>query len=248
MFVEGNEIAKDIQEILEKEEDVKEFLEEICCWPTLHADTRDMLTNGKYRGVVLGQLTVDPTNTREGRQQATQWLEEDRQSTAVKVYRRGKEMVSYLAESLGEKVYNNEAVILINHSRRLFNMESELIKVKTSGAANVSNLGWRSFKSAALFFKPAIFTRITEEEMREQYREFNRRLEDISRKKETMGLSSKKILSLFFDPKMKMYVDIEGVLSVMARACVSKGVEAIVESWVSVMENHCSSVRWIHFI
>jgi hypothetical protein len=248
MVVERDEVAEDIKEILEKEEDVKEILEEICCWPALHADTRDMLKKGKYRGVVLGQLTMDPTNTREGRQQATQWLEEDRQSTAIKVYRRAEELVSFLVEGLGEKVYNNEAIIMMNHSRRLLNIESELIKVKTNGAANVSNLGWRGFKSAALFFEPAVFTRITEEELREQYREFNRRLEEISMKKETMGLSSKKILSLFFDPKMKMYVDIEGVLSVLARACVSKGVEAIVESWVSVMENHCTSVRWINFV
>ena len=29
------------------------------------------------------------------------------------------------------------------------------------------------------------------------------------------------------------------------RACVSHGVEATVESWVSVMENHCSKVRGI---
>ena len=37
----------------------------------------------------------------------------------------------------------------------------------------------------------------------------------------------------------------EGLLSVLARACLVMGVEAIVESWVSVMENHSSSVRCI---
>ena len=31
----------------------------------------------------------------------------------------------------------------------------------------------------------------------------------------------------------------------LARACVTQGVEATVESWVSVMENHCSKVRGI---
>ena len=31
----------------------------------------------------------------------------------------------------------------------------------------------------------------------------------------------------------------------LARACVTSGVEAIVESWVSVLENHSSSVRSI---
>ena len=60
-----------------------------------------------------------------------------------------------------------------------------------------------------------------------------------------MELSSKEIFSLLLNPKENLYKDIEGVLSVMARACVTQGVEATVESWVSVMENHCSKVRGI---
>ena len=60
-----------------------------------------------------------------------------------------------------------------------------------------------------------------------------------------MELSSKEVFSLLLDPKENLYKDTEGVLSVMARACVSHGVEATVESWVSVMENHCSKVRGI---
>ena len=45
------------------------------------------------------------------------------------------------------------------------------------------------------------------------------------------------------DPKEKLCKNIEGPLSVLARASVTKGVEAIVESWVSVMENHSNSAR-----
>ena len=65
----------------------------------------------------------------------------------------------------------------------------------------------------------------------------------MGKNKDNLELSSKEILSLFLNPKNKMYMDIEGILSVLARACVSQGVEAIVESWVSVLENHCSAVR-----
>ena len=53
------------------------------------------------------------------------------------------------------------------------------------------------------------------------------------------------IIAKFLDPKEDLYKDIEGPLSVLARACVAQGVEAIVESWVSVLENHSSSVRGI---
>ena len=50
---------------------------------------------------------------------------------------------------------------------------------------------------------------------------------------------------MLFYPENKLYKDIEGVLSVLARACVTSGVEAIVESWVSVLKGHSSRVRGI---
>ena len=71
------------------------------------------------------------------------------------------------------------------------------------------------------------------------------RVQGRERKESNLQLDSKQILSLFFDPAKKLYLDIEAVLSVMARACVSQGVEAVVESWVSVMENHASPVRCV---
>ena len=39
--------------------------------------------------------------------------------------------------------------------------------------------------------------------------------------------------------------DVETVLYILAWACLVKGVEAVVESWVSVLENHTSSIRGI---
>ena len=56
-------------------------------------------------------------------------------------------------------------------------------------------------------------------------------------------MSSLQILGKFLDPKEKLCMNIEGPLAVLARASVTKGVEAIVESWVSVMENHSNSAR-----
>ena len=66
-----------------------------------------------------------------------------------------------------------------------------------------------------------------------------------SKQKGKQDLTSRQIISKFLDPKENLYEGIEGVLSLLTRACVTSGVEAIVESWVSVLENHSSSVRSI---
>ncbi len=51
---------------------------------------------------------------------------------------------------------------------RLLGISSDMVRIKTSGAVNVSTLTWRSFKSPASFFEPAVFIRVPEEEMRVQ--------------------------------------------------------------------------------
>ncbi len=107
-----------------------------------------MLGKGSYRAVVLGHLTTDHTRTRAGAAVGRQWLEEDRQST-VEVSKRACEVVTFLVEGLRDKVYRNVDVIMINHSRRLLGVSSDMVRIKTSGAVAVSTLTWRSFRSAA---------------------------------------------------------------------------------------------------
>ena len=216
-----------------------------CPWPYLHADINEVVNKGKYRGCVLGQLVPDSTCTREGRRQEARWLEENRESTIEKVLKRADDVVNNLYKGLEEKIYDQAALDMLNHSRRLLNVRSDLEKMKDNSAADLSNLGGKGFKTSAEFFEPDIFKRVTEDELRLQYREYNRKLEHLARKESNLQLDSKQILSLFFDPAKKLYLDIEAVLSVMARACVSQGVEAVVESWVSVMENHASPVRCV---
>ena len=42
---------------------------------------------------------------------------------------------------------------------------------------------------------------------------------------------------------MKLYVDIESVIDIMARASIVRSVEAIVEGWISILELHSSKTR-----
>ena len=54
-----NKVASD----KEKVETCKGILAEVCLWPALHKDIREVLVKGSYRGVVLGQLTGDSSRT-----------------------------------------------------------------------------------------------------------------------------------------------------------------------------------------
>ena len=80
-----------------------------------------------------------------------------------------------MIDGLVEKVYSEDDIIMLNHSRKLLDLQSILANVHTNGAVRVSDQGWRGFKAAATYFEPEILKRIPEAELRLQYREFNRR-------------------------------------------------------------------------
>ena len=185
-------------------ESVKGLVAELCVWPSLHGDTREVLGKGKYRGVVLGQLRQDVARTRAGSQVTKEWLGEDRTSVVERVSRRAEDMVTFLLDGLSSKVYSEEQRILVDNTRRLLDLRSSAAKLKIHGAAHVSNLGWLGLKEAVLSVEDGIFERVTEEEMRLQYREFNRRLKALTEEKNFENCDSLEILAKFLDPKMNL--------------------------------------------
>ena len=48
--------------------------ENICNWPNLHTDIKELMEKGTYRGVPMGQLVADTSRTREGHSQQLQNL------------------------------------------------------------------------------------------------------------------------------------------------------------------------------
>ena len=80
--------------------------------------------------------------------------------------------------------------------------------------------------------------RVSEQEFKDQYREYVRRLESLTSTEE------KKHLEMFLDPSNHhLYKDIEAIISVMARGALLISVESVVESWISIMEHHASQRR-----
>ena len=58
-----------------------------------------------------------------------------------------------------------------------------------------------------------------------------------------MKFSSMDILRKFLHPDENLAKDIEAVISVTESAAVVTLVEAVVEGWISVVENHSSKTR-----
>ena len=81
-----------------------------------------------------------------------------------------------------------------------------------------------------------MFSRISADELRLQYREFMRRLGQLAPTLNTK--ENTEIFGMFLDPNLNHSKDIESVLSILASAGVAMGLESVVESCVSVLEHH----------
>ena len=172
---------------------------EVCYWPALHKDILEVQVKGKYRGVVLGQLQAEQSRTRVGSKITKQWLKEDTDTVIKKVYSRADKLVTFLEQGLSEKVYSDENVKMMNHTRRLLDLKSVLQKVKNNGYAHVSDFTWKTFRTAALYFEPEVFLRVEEDSMRMQHRDFHRVLEMLAKTDTNSLLSSMELLKKFLD-------------------------------------------------
>ena len=226
-------------------EEHKEEAAQVCSWPLFHKDIATMKETGKIVHVIQGQLVSDPLrDTRIGRKQKKAASLLDQDAIIKVVEQRAVDVVMHMTSRLEEKVYQEKDLQVIKNTRVLLSAHSMMLSVESRGASTVSNLTWEKFLVSSVEVDPSLLQRISEEQLRVQYREYVRRLESIAKEPGRKELSDIQVLELFLDPANEnLYLDIEAVLSVMVRASLLISVESIVESWISFMEHHASQRR-----
>lgn len=217
--------------------------EAFCLWPSYHTAVREVLSKGEFRRIPMGQLLPDTTRTREGRRQGADNMLLDTDKVILNTNKRAVNVVDFLYSGLNEVVYTSEEKNIISHVRTLTDLKSAISRVARFGAAQTSSLNWRRFLEAAKFFEPEIVCMYTADELRYMFREFYRRLEEMSKTADISKISSLDILGQFLSSNGKLSKDVEPVLGIIARAAVCTAVESIVESWVSIVEHHSPSTR-----
>ena len=87
---------------------------------------------------------------------------------------------------------------------------------------------------------------ISEKEMKQQFRVFLERLSIMTeniKKPELTKTDSKELIKKFFDPSNKLFKNIEMIMECMAVSAVKHSCESVLESYVSMYENHFDSRR-----
>ena len=94
---------------------------------------------------------------------------------------------------------------MLNKVRSILDLKTIVSKIRTLGAVTVANTHWGKFRDTAEYFERNILDIIEESELRVQFRDFNRRLEELGNERDSGLLSSIAILARFLDTRFNLY-------------------------------------------
>ena len=113
------------------------------------------------------------------------------------------------------------------------------------GSITTANLTQDKFLASSEVIDSNFFERDSRAELKNQYREYVRQMQDLaSSKPKVMKFSDMELLELTLMPENKeIYGGVESVISVMVQASLVISVESVVKSWISILEHHSSQLR-----
>ena len=125
---------------------------EYCLWPVAHGDIGELRKNGTYRSLPLGILLPQPLHpgTRSGiRQQAGINSITNSENIISNCLEKVEVTIEHLENQLKAKVFDKKDINIIEHTRKVLDLEKVLEQLKNRSAAELANLSFNDLNSFA---------------------------------------------------------------------------------------------------
>jgi hypothetical protein len=192
----------------------------------------------------MGSLSADPL--KPSLRSATRTEKEmtllGKEGILKSVLTRAADVCEYLYKGL-DNVYSAADKEMIENIPSVLDLERLIRELKLHHSAYIAAQHTLEFIKAAKFIDHNLEVKYEVPELRFQYQVFVRQLAAIAESDGSEKLSSLDILVKFMNTEAKLYDGCQAVVDVMLQAAVKKSVESVVESWISVLEHHCSKSR-----
>jgi hypothetical protein len=157
------------------------------------------------------------------------------------------ELTRDISKRLKAEVFSEEGEEIIGYTRTLLDLPTLALKVKKEQSSlKVALIEFPEWSKAVKNIPVDDLKDVPEDEMKNQYKLFVKRLESLTSGysvAELQKLDTKILVKKFFDPESQLFVNIEFVMHAMAVASVKHSCESILESFVSEYENHFDERR-----
>ena len=157
-------------------------------------------------------------------------------------------VVKELSAGLNDKVFSPEGKKVIESTRVVLDLPALSVKLKETGASSikVSEIEFPKFAKAVSEVPVRSVRDIPEKEMKIQFKLFLDKLSIMTAKLDKDEVSKtdpKELIKQFFDPSKELFKDIEMIMQCLAVCAVKHSCESVLESYVSMYENHFDSRR-----
>ena len=216
-----------------------------CLLPLLHADKESLQNKGEIRNIpVIEENPVVAaglsSRTRNMQRQASI---SQNVNAEEQVEGRLSMLISTLYSGLKDDVFDAEAVTTIGHTRTVLDLPDIASKLKgpDSGHIKVAVTQGPLFVQAVRGVPVRSLNNVSDDELKRQYREFLKRLEESTMQysiEQLRATDPKDIVKLFLDPENGLFNEIEMIMQAISVCCVKVSCESVLESLVSIFENH----------
>ena len=192
-----------------------------CILPLLHADKDSLQSSCNRVPVVAGGLD----RRRRIMEREKETLENDKL----------QELLTTLYKGLKEEVFHEDTVTAVFYTKTILHLPSIVLKLKDQ-----QNGGY--IKVAATEFTVHSLDII----LMDQYKEFLQRLEKVTEhysRYELGELDPETIIKQFIIPKGNLFCGIEMIIQAISVSCVKVSCESVLESLLSIFENHFDARR-----
>ena len=154
--------------------------------------------------MTIGVSDEEGFKTREGSQQSQRSRDTDLEQVIKQVNNRSKNIVKYLSEGLGKKVYQKKDIDLINQMREVLDIKALWTKVANFGPLSTSELKFPTWMSAARNLVFDTISGVGETVLRNQFTNLCRKLFELRDEGEA-EMDSLSIITRFFHPSLGLY-------------------------------------------
>eukprot|EP00794_Sanderia_malayensis_P014467 gene14467-15971_t len=221
-----------------------------CLFPLLHADRDSLQTNGEIQKipVVDQSATIAASLQSRTRQMGRQATIAQNVDAEKQVHERLEMLIATLHSGLKEEVFDDQAITVINHTKTVLNLPEVAAKLKDPDGGYIKNavINGPLFVDAIRSVPVRSLNNVSDDELKRQYRLFFKKLEELTKQsslEELRVTDPKSILKQFFDPKLALFTEIEMVMQAISVCCVKVSCESVLESLVSIFENHFDARR-----
>ena len=224
--------------------DHSKCLKDQCLWPNLHQRIA-LIVQGSWDSITKLKSNHESSIINYTRQAKSKEADNAVTDPVLRAKQDLELLCKEFLKLFKKKVYNSEDVEVIEHSRKVTDLATLSLKIRSRSCVLVSLLEGPEFVKSSLALARSLRV-IDKEVLQDQFSAFAKKLEELTKdisEDDLKKMDSKDLIVKFFNSEAKLFCGIELILQAIAVASIKISVESVAESFISEYNRRNDKLR-----